>query len=1116
MKKIWFLLKFFEPKRCKIWNVMKWCVIFTVFLSFSVSAEIAAQQEKVNLNLSKANLQTLFQEIQRQTGLYFVYNEELCNTFGEVNVNAKSLSVKQVLDDIFRDKELTYYFEDKIIVVKANSRQTEVEKRKITGKVVDKEGTPLPGVGILIEGTTVGVSTDVDGKYTIECPPVKDLALLFSFVGMKPHREVVGDKSVIDVIMQEEVQQMDEVVVTGIFTRKKESFTGSSQTYTSKELKVIGNSNVLQSLKTMDPSFMIVENNQFGSDPNHLANINVRGKTSVIGLTQEYETDPNQPLFILDGFESTLQTISDLSMDRVQSITILKDAAATAIYGSKAANGVVVVETKAPVSGSLRLTYNGNLNLSWADLSDYNLMDSSEKLEFERLSGHYGTLDENGEIVDARQQQLYYQRLAEVKRGVDTYWMSEPLRLAATHSHNLFAEGGDGKMRYGLGLSYNKTQGVMKGSDRDVLNGNVRLMYRFKNIAFTNYLNVDYVKSSREKVAFSEFSKMNPYYRKVNEYGDADLVLEEFPDPDYPFNAPTRYIYNPLYDWGLNSSNTSEQFGIRNNFEVDWRVLDELRVRGRFSITKNDTKGVDFRSPKATEFIGKDDSEKGIYTESNTGNLSYDADFNVTYGKLLKEKHMVNVVGGMRLVSNKTNMSSFLAKGFIDDRYQNPSFSIGYPNGSKPGYSNAETRSASYYLNGGYAYDDRYLLDLNLRSDGSSVFGLSDQFTTTWAVGLGWNAHNENFIKKLGWIDFLKLRYSVGNPGNQNFDAYISMNVYKYASTYPNQVGLGAIISSWGNRNLEWQKTIDQNFGIDLAFLDNRLKLTVDYFYKNTDPLLVYVQLPSSTGTTQAPMNMGKQVTKGTTMVLNGTVLRTEDISWNLNFNMRHITSEYRNIGNLLDKYNKENRSSNLTRFYDGGSPTDLWAVRSAGIDPASGREVFIKKDGTQTFKFDYDDEVVVGNTEPKYEGVIGTSFYYKGFSVSVNLRYRWGGQIFMNTLYNKVENISEWALKNNQDKRALYDRWQKPGDVAKFKAISLTETTPISSRFVKDENTLSGESISIGYETQAAALKKYGISSLTVRGYMNDIFRISTVKDERGLDYPFARSVSFSLGLTF
>ena len=299
MKKIWFLLKFFEPKRCKIWNVMKWCVIFTVFLSFSVSAEIAAQQEKVNLNLSKANLQTLFQEIQRQTGLYFVYNEELCNTFGEVNVNAKSLSVKQVLDDIFRDKELTYYFEDKIIVVKAALPQAKEEQRKITGKVMDAEGSPLPGVGIVIEGTTMGVSTDVDGKYTLECPPTKDLVLVFSFVGMKLHREVVGNKTVIDVKMEEDVQQMDEVVVTGIFTRKKESFTGSTATFKKEELKMVGAQNVIQSLKTLDPSFVIMENNDYGSDPNKLPDIEIRGKSSIVGLREEYDTDPNQPLFIL-------------------------------------------------------------------------------------------------------------------------------------------------------------------------------------------------------------------------------------------------------------------------------------------------------------------------------------------------------------------------------------------------------------------------------------------------------------------------------------------------------------------------------------------------------------------------------------------------------------------------------------------------------------------------------------------------------------------------------------------------------------------------------------------------------------------------------------------------
>ena len=488
----------------------------------------------------------------------------------------------------------------------------------------------------------------------------------------------------------------------------------------------------------------------------------------------------------------------------------------------------------------------------------------------------------------------------------------------------------------------------------------------------------------------------------------------------------------------------------------------------------------------------------------------------MTYAKLFNEVHMVNAVGGIRLASSKSQSSGYETIGFIDDRYSNPSFSSGYPTGSKPSYFTSEKRSASYYLNAGYAYDDRYLLDVNLRSDGSSVFGLSQQFTTTWAIGLAWNMHKEDFFQNQNWLNLLKLRFSIGNPGNQNFDAYISMNVYKYATSYPNPFGVSAIVSTWGNDNLDWQKTIDQNYGIDLAFLNNRLKVTVDYFYKNTDPLLVYVQTPTSTGTSTVPMNLGKQVSQGLTSTLNYMILQRENMSWNFNFNARHITYEYRNIGNALDKFNQENRSSNLVRYYDGGSPSDLWAVRSAGIDPASGREIFIKKDGTQTFEHDYADEVVVGNSDPKVEGVIGTSFYYKGFSASINLRYRLGGQIFLSTLYDKVENISKNALQYNQDKRALYDRWQKPGDVSKYKAISLTDVTPMSSRFIADEKTLSGESISFGYETQAKWLHRIGASSMTIRGYMNDIFRVSTVKNERGLDYPFARAVAFSLGLTF
>ena len=1101
--------------------MMRLTMLFLLMTFVSLTATALGQ--RTTIKLDNVDLQVAFNEIKQKMGYTFVYNDQVVKNVGKVSVNVTSSDIKYILAKCLEGTSLDIYIEDNIVVIKSKAEQArETERKPVTvkGKVVDEKKQPLPGVTVLLKGTTLGVTTGGEGDFSIVITDTTKAELVFSFIGMVsqtiPYKSI--PKGEWTIVLKDDVQEMDEVVVTGIYSRKKESFTGSSTTYTAKELKTIGNQNVLQSLKTMDPSFAIVENNQFGSDPNRLPDINVRGKTSVIGLTQEYEVDPNQPLFILDGFETTLKTISDLSMDRVQSITVLKDAAATAIYGSKAANGVVVVETKAPAPGTLRLTYNGNLNLSFADLSDYNLMNSKEKLEFERLAGYYGDLDANGEIESEYYQRLYYQRLAEVKRGVDTYWMSEPLRFATSHSHNLFAEGGDDRMRYGLGFSYNKTQGVMKGSDRDVINGNVQLLYRYKSLSFKNYLNLDYSMSSREKVAFSKFSQANPYHRKKNEDGVVEQVLEIYTDSDA--NSPT-YLqelknYNPLYDMTLGSSDETSSFGFTNNFEIDWQVFDGLRAKGRFSISKSTDRGEVFKSPNASDYAETASTERGSYRETRDENLSYDGDLNVTYAKLFNEVHMVNAVGGIRLASSKSQSSGYESIGFIDDRYSNPSFSSGYPTGGKPSYFTSEKRSASYYLNAGYAYDDRYLLDVNLRSDGSSVFGLSQQFTTTWAIGLAWNVHKEDFFQNQNWLNFLKLRFSIGNPGNQNFDAYISMNVYKYATGYPNPFGVSAIVSTWGNNDLDWQKTIDQNYGIDLAFLNNRLKVTVDYFYKNTDPLLVYVQTPTSTGTSTVPMNLGKQVSQGLTATLNYMILQRENMSWNFNFNARHITYEYRNIGTALDKFNQENRSSNLVRYYDGGSPSDLWAVRSAGIDPASGREIFIKKDGTQTFEHDYADEVVVGNSDPKVEGVIGTSFYYKGFSASVNLRYRLGGQIFMSTLYDKVENISENALQYNQDKRALYDRWQKPGDVSKYKSISLTEATPMSSRFIADENTLSGESISFGYETQAKWLHRIGASSMTIRGYMNDIFRISTVKNERGLDYPFARTVAFSLGLTF
>lgn len=913
--------------------------------------------------------------------------------------------------------------------------------------------------------------------------------------------------------MEPDALAIQETVITGIYTRKAESFTGSMATYSEKELKTVGNQNVLQSLKVLDPSFIVLENNLSGSDPNATMNLNIGGNTNIVGLETEYTTNPNQPLFILDGFETTLSTITDLSMDRVASITILKDAASTAIYGAKAANGVVVVETKKPEAGRLQFNYNGNFGLEWADLTDYNLMNSSEKLQYEKLAGYYGSLDANGNIIDEYYQNLYNQRMLRTKQGIDSYWMNEPLQTGFTQSHNIFAEGGDAAFRYGIGMTYTQTQGVMKNSNRDVLNGNVQLTYRIDKFAFTNQTNITNTDVENPTVSFSDFARTNPFYDKYNEYGEIDQVIEEI----QTISGGTQYITNPLWDLNQKSYDKNNQLSFTNNFQIEYRPLPELRIRGKLGIIVGRSNSKQFDSPEMSKYLTTDQLKRGSYSESNTKSSSYDGSLDISYGKTFG-KHTVNAIGGMQISENNSNLSMFQAIGYSSDLFSNPNFANGYPEGGRPSSSISKSRTASYYANFNYGYQLRYLLDFNLRTDGSSVYGVNNPFSTTWSLGLGWNIHNEAFFNKNGVLNYLKLRYSVGNPGNANLNAKMANSIYTYYTQYPNMFGLAALISSWGNSGLKWQRTNEHNVGIDIEMFHNRLRLSTDFFIKKTDPLLLSIDFPPSTGITQVPMNIGAMKNIGTTFTGSYIIIRKQDMNWTVNANLRHIRTTYYNIGDLLEKYNEKGRTNQtLTRYYDGASNTALYAVRSAGIDPMTGNEIFIRKDGSYTFKWDSADEVICGDSTPDVEGSFGTSFYWKGFSVNAIFSYRYGGQAFLSTLFNKVENISDVQVKYNQDKRALYDRWQKPGDIAKFKRIDDTSTTNMSSRFIADDNTLELSTVSVGYETTAGKwLQSIGASSFNVRIYGNSLFRLSTIKEERGIDYPFSRKISASVGIRF
>lgn len=987
----------------------------------------------------------------------------------------------------------------------------------LKGKVIDSsDGYPLIGVSVLVQGTKYGTSTDVEGNYEIRVPDSR-CEVTFSYVGYEDEVKLYTTRNASSfsrIVMYMNSTELDDVVVTGVYERKKESFTGASATFKTDQLKSVGSGNVLQSLKTLDPSFKMMENTRFGSNPNMMPDIEIRGKTSVMGLKEEYGTDPNQPLFILDGFETTLETIMNLNMNRVASVTVLKDAASTAIYGSKASNGVVVIETKAPARGRLQLSYKGDYGVSVADLSDYNLMNAREKLEFETLAGVYK--DNMGDPFNQiRLDNLRNERLKEIERGVDTYWLSEPVRTGLTHKHNLYAEGGEDKIRYGIGMSYGDVDGVMKGSDRKTLAGNVDLIYRTGRFQFSNKLTIDWLDTSDPVVSFAEYAHANPYYRKTSADGKISryLYYPEDGADDYP-------VANPLWNAHLNNWSRSESFGFTDNFIFEWFVTDDLRFKAKFGLTKADDVEQMRLSPEHTQFDDVGETEKGLYSHTNISQLVYEGDVAVTFGKLIAGKHMLNAVGGFNFSSNRRQIHGYSANGFTDDQFDAPSFANGYPSGEKPEYSESLKRAVSFYVNGGYAYDERYLLDFNYRFDGASMFGTGNRFRNTWSVGAGWNLHKEAFMRDNAFFNFVKIRGSVGNPGNQNFAAYQAFSTYKFNGWMTNIFGTGVILNALGNSDLAWQETVNYDIGTDLTLWGERVNLTFDYYWKNTDPLLAVITTPGSMGVTSVAMNAGSQRTQGweATFRISPVYRPSEGINWNISFNATSSKSVYADIGDSFSALNESGKASlaGTTRYYDGGSPTAIWAVRSAGIDPATGQELFIKKDGTYSFTYDVNDEVVVGDMQPKVEGLFGSTLYFKGFSAGCYFRYRWGGQIFNTSLFQKVENIGTEEVYDNQDKRALYDRWSENNREAYFKGISMVQKTEKSSRFVMDDNALIGESFNLGYEFPDRLIRRSGISALNLQLTMTDAFRATSVRVERGIDYPFARTVTMAVGITF
>lgn len=1110
--------------------------ILLLFMSFFTLQVAAVAQVNVTLNIKNATIDEIIINVRRETNLRFLYRVEEVSKYGKRDLQVKDAGLQEVLEELLKGTNLSYTIDnDVVIITPVKAVAPEVEEKVVKGRVVDSRNQPLPGVTIVLKGVTMGTVTDADGRFSMKVPRGKDIVLVISFMGMETQEVPVAKDHTkeLSIHLREDVKQMDEVVVTGFADIRKESFTGNSVTVKQEELLKVSKTNVIKALQAFDPSFRIQENNTWGSDPNALPEVYIRGKSGLgvkeldngvdrnLTSKSSLKDNPNLPTFIMDGFEISVTKLYDYDPARIESITILKDAAATALYGSRAANGVVVITTKTPKPGKLNVSYSMTGTVTMPDLSDYNLLEAEEKLEVERLAGIYD--DQN----DMELQKEYAGKLYNVQRGVNTYWLSQPLQTVFNHKHSLYIDGGSEKLRFGVELSYNNQDGVMKKSLRDTYGAGLYLDYQIGSLRVKDHVTYDVTRSQESPYGtFSDYTTRQPYDEYKDENGQYVKTLHSW----HMFSSSK--LANPLYEATLGNFDRTSYEEFKNNLSLVWNITPHLLLKGAFGLTRKTESGESFLDPLSQ----KNAKPLAIYNFSsgelrtNDGNdLDWDLQAILSYNQNFN-KHNVNFSAGVNAISNKSESVSAFYRGFPSGVLHSPNYAQEIV--EKP--SKTESSARLFGLTGllNYSYNNIYLFDASVRLDGSSKFGSDNKFAPFWSFGAGLNIHNYEFMKNTEVIDQLKIRGSYGQAGKVNFAPYEAKTTYQILTDQWYKTGYGATLQALGNPGLTWETTNTLDVGVEVSVLKRLIYIRASYYNKRTVDLINDVTIPSSTGFTTYKDNIGEIENKGVELDFRSNLNLSNDLFLAVFANLAHNRNKILKISESLKAYNdlvndffedvhhtiEGNRSEPHHQYTEGGSESSIWGMQSMGIDPATGDEIFVKKDGTLTDTWVASEQVIIGNTEPKAQGSFGLNATYKNFSLYLTFMYEFGGQAYNSTLVSKVEEAD--IYNSNVDRRVLTERWQKPGDIARFKKLQtgvgvIPKTYP-TSRFVQDYNWLSLNSVTLGYDFTHAWMKKAGLSMLRFEVGANDLVRWSSVKQERGLSYPFARSVNFSLKASF
>lgn len=966
-----------------------------------------------------------------------------------------------------------------VTLEKNNSEQT--KQRRITGSVTDTSGEPLIGVNIMQDGTTNGTVTDYDGNYTLTLERSDEVLLVFSYIGMQQKSITVGtETTVVDVTMTEDSQLMDEVVVVAYGVRKKGTIAGSVATVKSEKLENVPTAGFDQALQGQSPGLMVMSNS---GEPSKAATFQIRGTNSINSGTS--------PLFILDGVPISSSDFNTISPSDIESLSVLKDASSTSIYGARAANGVVVITTKRGTAmDKAKVVVRSQVGISQLARNKWNLMNTDERIAFEKEIG-----------LDAGQN---YDKL----RQTNINWMDVVFNdQALLHSYDLSVSRATDKFNYFVSGSFFDQDGIAQSSDfrRYNMRANV-------DVKASNWLNI----GTNSMIAYEEVQQaddgqyalytpisasrfMLPYWNPYR--ADGSIASEK----DGSWKGTGQ---NPI-EWMENNPIENEKYKALSVLYAEVKPIENLIIRSQFGADYVHTTGYMQSFPSYNSNNGI-----GAAGRSTRNALNLTITNTAKYNFKINDDHSFNTMLGQEGVN-------YESEGFqVTTRGQSNDFLTNVSSGTRA-TSWMDNYSSYSYLSffgrGEYDYKGKYYADFSLRTDASSRFGKSGRWAGFWSVGGMWDIRKENFMKDYSWLTNAQIAASIGTSGNSSIPDYDHLPLVGGGVNYMDEAG---IYPKWsGNDDLGWEQLLAGNIGLRMGFF-NRVNMNLEFYNKRTSNMLMLVPKSyADKGEGFKWDNIGTMINKGIELMIDADIVRSENFTWNVSTNVSYNKNEITELYNNLDEYEI---SSTATKLVVGHSVGEFYINRYAGVNPANGDALWYTKDGEITNEYNESDKVMVGkNYIAPWQGGFGTSFRWSDFTLSAQFSWVADRWVFNNDRFFEESNGLYSAY--NQSKRLLYERWKQPGDVTDIPRYGITPQ--MDSRFLEDASFLRLKNMTISYNAPQSLLKKTGFFS-NARIYLQGQ-NLFTFTKFTGIDpesssnvykaqYPMTRQYSLGLEISF